>query len=163
MTDIKIVEVGPIDAAKVYRTIETAWLAHYRKFMPLRSLLPYAGVKLRNHVSALIRSARGHAFLAIRGSQSIGAMTLVRHQTHVWLDDLFLLPGETAAGVGAALLDIAKEYAQQAGKPLRLDTMAANTGARRFYERHGAKLWLQKTERCWCREPYPVVTYEWRA
>jgi chorismate mutase len=51
-----------------------------------------------------------------------------------WLDDLFLAPGATGHGVGAALLDVAK--AERPGG-FCLWVFASNTGARRFYSRHG--------------------------
>jgi GNAT superfamily N-acetyltransferase len=51
-----------------------------------------------------------------------------------WLDQLYVAPGRTSAGIGTALLDLAKER-RPAG--LRLWAFQSNTGARRFYERHG--------------------------
>ena len=51
-----------------------------------------------------------------------------------WVEHLYLEPGRTGQGHGSALLDHAK-----AQHPDGLDLWAfqANTGARRFYERHG--------------------------
>jgi len=51
-----------------------------------------------------------------------------------WVDHLYLLPGETGRGIGSALVDHAK-----ARRPDGLDLWAfqSNSGARRFYERHG--------------------------
>lgn len=51
-----------------------------------------------------------------------------------WVDQLYVEPAMTGRGIGAGLLDLAKRE-RQAG--LRLWTFASNTGARRFYERHG--------------------------
>ena len=51
-----------------------------------------------------------------------------------WVDHLYVEPARTGQGIGAALLDRAKVE-----QPDRLDLWAfrSNTGARRFYERHG--------------------------
>ena len=51
-----------------------------------------------------------------------------------WVDQLYLEPTHTGRGIGTALLDQAK-----ARRPdgLELWAFASNTGARRFYERHG--------------------------
>lgn len=51
-----------------------------------------------------------------------------------WVDQLYLEPTHTGRGIGTALLDHAK-----ARRPdgLELWAFESNTGARRFYERHG--------------------------
>jgi GNAT superfamily N-acetyltransferase len=51
-----------------------------------------------------------------------------------WVDHLYVEPGATGAGIGTALLAHAKQR-----RPDGLDLWAfqSNTGARRFYERHG--------------------------
>lgn len=51
-----------------------------------------------------------------------------------WIDHLYVHPSHVARGIGGALLALAL---QRCGRPLRLYTFTANTGARRFYERHG--------------------------
>lgn len=51
-----------------------------------------------------------------------------------WIDHLYVHPSQVARGIGGALLALAL---QRCGRPLRLYTFTANTGARRFYERHG--------------------------
>ena len=51
-----------------------------------------------------------------------------------WIDQLYVDPAATGIGLGSRLVDLAK-----AADPDGLDlwTFQANTGARRFYERHG--------------------------
>jgi GNAT superfamily N-acetyltransferase len=51
-----------------------------------------------------------------------------------WIDHLYLEPARTGQGIGSRLLDHAKTL-----QPNGLDLWAfrSNTGARRFYERHG--------------------------
>lgn len=51
---------------------------------------------------------------------------------------LYVRPGAQSAGLGARLLDEALAHARQGGAGgARLDVLAGNDGARRFYERHG--------------------------
>ena len=56
------------------------------------------------------------------------------------MNDLFVAPQSRGAGVGTALLDAAREYAEKAGY-VRLDWVTAddNLDAQRFYDRHGGK------------------------
>ncbi len=51
-----------------------------------------------------------------------------------WVDHLYLEPDRTGQGIGSQLLEVAKHL-----QPDGLDLWAfrSNTGARRFYERHG--------------------------
>ncbi len=51
-----------------------------------------------------------------------------------WLDHLHVEPGRTGQRIGSALIDHAKTRRPEG---LDLWTFQANTGARRFYERHG--------------------------
>ncbi|MEO7557207.1 MAG: GNAT family N-acetyltransferase [Acidimicrobiales bacterium] len=51
-----------------------------------------------------------------------------------WIDQLYVEPDHTAQGLGARLIEVAKQR-RPAG--LKLWTFEANVGARRFYERHG--------------------------
>ncbi len=54
-----------------------------------------------------------------------------------WLEHLYLRPGWTGKGIGRELLDIIVVEARMVTPVLRLYTFQCNTGARRFYERHG--------------------------
>lgn len=51
-----------------------------------------------------------------------------------WLEHLYIDAAHTGHGLGARMLELAK--AELAG-PVQLWTFQSNTGARRFYERHG--------------------------
>lgn len=55
-----------------------------------------------------------------------------------WIEQLYVEPGFTGQGLGAALLQHLLARLHAAGAhPVRLWCFEANTGARRFYERHG--------------------------
>ncbi|MEM7509946.1 MAG: GNAT family N-acetyltransferase [Bacteroidota bacterium] len=57
--------------------------------------------------------------------------------THLLLKQLFLLPTYQGKGIGAYILHLSKERAQALGKPIRLQTLRTNLGAKRLYERNG--------------------------
>ena len=59
----------------------------------------------------------------------VGVMAL----SNAWLDQLYVDPGWTGRGIGTRLVDFAKGFHSS----LDLWTFQTNTGARKFYERHG--------------------------
>ena len=92
-------------------------------------------------------------WVAERGDTLVGYLVL----TDDWLDDLFLAPGETGHGVGAALLDVVK--AERPGGFL-LWVFESNLGARRFYARHGL-VDLEATDGSGNAEQSPDVRMAW--
>ncbi|MEO6318721.1 MAG: GNAT family N-acetyltransferase [Acidimicrobiales bacterium] len=75
-----------------------------------------------------------------------------------WVDHLYVEPGRTGGGIGRQLLDVAKRE-----HPTGLDLWAfqSNTGARRFYERHGFVA-VARTDGD-NEEGAPDVRYHWPA
>jgi len=71
-----------------------------------------------------------NTWLAVEGDEVIGFLVLEPG----WVDHLYVEPARTGHGIGTQLLDHAKRE-----QPEGLDLWAfrSNTGARRFYERHG--------------------------
>jgi GNAT superfamily N-acetyltransferase len=62
----------------------------------------------------------------------------VRFGRRCWVEDLAVDPDRRSEGVGAALLDAAKDWARGAGAThLELDSALDRTDAHRFYEREG--------------------------
>ena len=92
-------------------------------------------------------------WVAERDGSVVGYLVL----TDDWLDDLFLAPGETGHGVGAALLDVAKT---ELPGGFQLWVFASNLGARRFYERHGL-IMLETTDGSGNEERSPDVRMAW--
>ena len=76
--------------------------------------------------------------------------------TDDWVDQLYVDPDRTGAGVGCRLLGVAKERRPQG---LQLWTFRANHGARRFYERHGF-IAVETTDGD-NEERAPDARYEW--
>ena len=92
-------------------------------------------------------------WVAERDDALLGYLVL----TDDWLDDLFLAPGQTGQGIGAALLAIAK--AERPGGFL-LWVFESNLGARRFYQRHGL-VELERTDGSGNEERAPDVRMTW--
>ncbi len=92
-------------------------------------------------------------WVAERGDALLGYLVL----TDDWVDDLFLAPGATGQGIGAALLDIAKAERPEG---FLLWVFETNRGARRFYERHGL-VELERTDGSGNAERAPDVRMAW--
>jgi GNAT superfamily N-acetyltransferase len=73
-----------------------------------------------------------------------------------FVDQLYVDPGLTGRGIGSALLAVAKRERPQG---LRLWTFQTNTGARRFYERHGF-VEVRRTDGRDNEERAPDILYE---
>ncbi len=99
--------------------------------------------------------APGHVWLA---SGDDGALAGLVALTPGWVEQLYVEPGRTGHGIGSALLGFAKEHEETGG--LQLWTFAANTGARRFYERHGFVA-VEHTDGSANEERTPDVRYVW--
>ncbi|HTR49527.1 MAG TPA: GNAT family N-acetyltransferase [Kofleriaceae bacterium] len=67
-----------------------------------------------------------------------GAIVGVTLTTHDFLDDLWVAHGHRDRGIGAALLAVAeREIIERGHRSARLNVIAANARARRFYAHHG--------------------------
>ncbi len=115
------------------------------------------------YVAALLGDVREHDgrfLVAERAGELLGYCTLLTRRdssgehdetfyTYSHVSDLTVAARERGAGIGANLLAASETIARDAGqKWLRLNVQAANSGARRFYQRHGFDellLLLEKT------------------
>jgi GNAT superfamily N-acetyltransferase len=92
-------------------------------------------------------------WLGVEGTVIVGVLAL----EDGWVDQLYLEPTHTGQGIGTELLEHAKRC-----RPGGLDLWAfqSNTGARRFYERHGfvAVAFTDGDN----EEGEPDVHYRWR-
>jgi GNAT superfamily N-acetyltransferase len=75
------------------------------------------------------------------------------------LDQLYVEPDLTGRGIGAELLAVAK---RERPDGLELWTFASNTGAQRFYERHGFVA-IRRTDGSRNEEQSPDILYVWPA
>ena len=100
----------------------------------------------------------GRVYVAETSHEVVGMLVISSGREGGWIDQLYVRPGYTGHQVGFQLLQVAHV---QLTSPIRLFTFQANTGARRFYERHGYKA-VQFTDGADNEERCPDVLYEWR-
>lgn len=75
-----------------------------------------------------------------------------------WIDQLYVDPDLTGSGIGTELLRIAK---RERPERLRLWTFVSNSGAQRFYERHGFTE-VERTDGSSNEEGASDIQYVWR-
>ncbi len=114
------------------------------------------------YVAAMMADVRAHDgrfLVAERDGMLLGYCTLLTRRdsseehdevfyTYSHVSDLTVAGPERGAGIGADLLAACETIAREAGqKWLRLNVQAANSGARRFYDRHGYRELLTLMEK----------------
>ena len=101
---------------------------------------------------------RDHLFRVCRvhGAVEDGRLLGVLAHREGWIDQLYVLPQAQGRGLGGALVGVAKA----AWPELQLWTFQRNTGARRFYERHGFVA-REATDGRRNDEQEPDVRYQW--
>ena len=84
----------------------------------------------RAYVARRLADPEVEMWVAERGTQLIGFATC----TPTWLDSLYVRPDLTGHGLGSVLLDVVKATHPDG---FQLWVFESNSGARRFYQRHG--------------------------
>jgi GNAT superfamily N-acetyltransferase len=92
-------------------------------------------------------------WVAVAGGEVVGFMALRGKR----IEQLYLRRPWTGRGIGSRLVGIAKERSPDR---LELWTFQANTGARRFYQRHGFVI-AEMTDGAANEERQPDVRYVW--
>lgn len=130
--------MGPEPGIEVRRAVATearavadVWLRSRRASVPAIPAPVHPDDEVRGWFADVVLPDR-EVWVATDGTD--GAIVAVLVLDGGWLDQLHVAPGWFGRGIGTALVDRAK-----AERPGGLDlwTFAGNTGARRFYERHG--------------------------
>ena len=75
-----------------------------------------------------------HQIVTVNGAMA-GILALEMHDSHMQLEKLYLLPSFQRRCIGSQLVKQLIHSASVSNKPIRLRVLAANSGARRFYER----------------------------
>lgn len=88
-----------------------------------------------------------------------GALAGIMVLDGAWVDQLYVEPALTGRGIGTQLLGLAKRERPQG---LELWTFATNTGAQRFYERHGF-VEAERTDGRGNEEGAPDILYVYRS
>lgn len=99
----------------------------------------------------------GDVYVAENHGQVVAMLAISRGASGGWIDQLYVKPGHAGQGIGQRLLRVAHTRLKP---PVRLHTFQANTGARRFYERHGYRV-VGLTDGAGNEERCPDVLYEW--
>ena len=100
---------------------------------------PAAG---RERLLETVADPQADLLLALEGSAIVGICSVyldlrsIRYGDRCWLEDLAVDPESRSAGIGAALLAAAKDWARERGAShLELDSGEDRHDAHRFYER----------------------------
>jgi GNAT superfamily N-acetyltransferase len=103
--------------------------------------------------------ALGGLTIVWRERERVGVVGWEEHQDYLWLKEVFILPIYQNQGIGSQIVTISIARARQNGRVLRLQTLTANLGAKRLYERHGLRV-TGATEIHWHMEidPPPANT-----
>ena len=117
--------------------------------MPEAAISIVAG-RIRESDEVWLAERDGHplGFFAVEHSRTLDADVL---------DRIYVEPAEQGGGIGAALLDKAKERRPDG---IHLWVFQKNEGARRFYERHGFHL-VKLTDGSGNMEREPDALYAW--
>ena len=80
------------------------------------------------------------------GGSDVGALAVERHDTHIQLAQIYVLPEHQNRGIGTSLVRDLVGEARRSGKPLRLRVLSVNP-ARALYEREGFRVTSETPER----------------
>jgi GNAT superfamily N-acetyltransferase len=130
-------------------------------FLRSRAGMTYVPPVPREHLPRIAESIAGHEelWVAEANGRLLGFVGIERSRRNGWdvVEKLYVEPDSQNLGVGAALLDKAKELRPDG---LVLWVFQKNTGARRFYERHGFVL-AKLTDGAENMEHEPDALYSW--
>ena len=122
----------PGDAPRVAEILLAARTAHL-PYAPLA----HSAAEVHDWIAQVLLPAGGVRVLVAGGVPRAMAAHAVDNGVG-WIEQLYVEPGFNGRGGGTALLQRALAELHAAGAhPVRLWCFQANTGARRFYERHG--------------------------
>jgi GNAT superfamily N-acetyltransferase len=144
---------GPDDTSAVSRVLVESRLA-FLPYAPSAHSPPEVRQWVADH---LIPTGTVH--VAQVGAEVAAVLAMSEQSDYGWIDQLYVLPGYNGRGIGSKLLLLAHTALR---RPIRLYTFQANSGARRFYERHGYEA-IQFTDGSSNEERCPDVLYEFNA
>jgi GNAT superfamily N-acetyltransferase len=133
----------PVDTPRVATAAEVASVAELLDAFNLEYDTPTPGkAVLATRLARLLAS--GDVVALLTGDPAV-AVTLLTLRPNVWydgpvalLDELYVAPEVRGRGLGSALLAAAEALTRQrGGELLEINVDGDDTGARRFYERHG--------------------------
>lgn len=69
-----------------------------------------------------------------------GMLELERRPAELFIANIQVLPSQQRGGIGSAVIALLLEQARREGAAVTLQVLAANSAARRLYERHGFRV-----------------------
>lgn len=69
--------------------------------------------------------------------QAVGVVSVEEHPNHIFLAEIQLLPKYQGRGIGTKILQGVLQRSARLKKPLRLQVLHKNDGAKRLYEKLG--------------------------
>lgn len=137
-------------------TVAALYLAARTQFLPYAPI-PHTDADVRRWMAQTL-IAPGHVRVALLDDRIVGMLALDEARGVRWIDQLYVHPAYVNRGIGSALLHLALQVLTP---PIHLYTFQANTGARRFYERHGFHA-IAFGDGSGNEEGVPDVLYAWR-
>jgi ribosomal protein S18 acetylase RimI-like enzyme len=147
--DLALRRAEPTDASAVAALYTAARVAA----VPMMPPAMHTAEEDRAWFAAQMSRPELELWVAEREGELLGYAML----TPVWLDHLFIRPDATGRGVGSVLLDLVKSLRPDG---FSLWVFESNTGARRFYARHGL-VTLERTDGSANEERAPDVRMAW--
>lgn len=139
LTNVQLREATTADAEFIYELVEKTMRAYVEELWGSFS----EGYNRKNIAETI--SSRTYSIITLDG-RDIGALAIERHDTHIQLTQLYILPSHQNRGIGTYLVRTLIEEAKASRKPLRLRVLSTNP-ARKLYEREGFRVTSQTSER----------------
>jgi GNAT superfamily N-acetyltransferase len=134
------------------RAVADLWLRSRKASVPANPATIHDDDEVREHFETVVLPEQEVWVIDRDGLGIVGMMALKVGS----VEDLHVDPDWTGRGLGSVLIDLAKERCP-AG--LELWTFQSNTGARRFYERHGFTVVAMTDDEN--EEKAPDLLYRW--
>lgn len=141
----------PADAPRVADILRQARAA-FMPYAPSAHLEPEVREWVAQHLVPT-----GSVTVAMLDEKVVGVMAVAHEADCRWINQMMVDPANVGKGIGSQLLAHAMATLPA---PIRLWTFQANTGAKRFYERHGFVV-VKMTDGADNEERCPDVLYEW--
>jgi ribosomal protein S18 acetylase RimI-like enzyme len=154
MSELTVRTAKPTDLASVRAVAQSAWRATYTGHIPEIDidLFLTSNYSLDALAAACERLGPGMLVVELDGRVCGYVMVGRNREGACELFAIYVLPSEQGRGAGHALWNAAVAHARTLGcEELELWVLADNDGARRFYERQGAR----EAE----TRPYPIGAY----
>lgn len=148
-TELLLRQAGPEDAEAIADLYTAARVAAVPQMPPA----PHTNAEDRQWMSGQLATGDHEAWVAEQDGRVVGYALL----SPVWLDHLFVDPRHLGTGIGTTLLDLVKSLRPEG---FSLWVFETNTGARRFYARHGL-VELERTDGSGNEEKAPDVRMAW--